>query len=180
MTWEKASKAFWSSDLRTFPPTDAYIIACRPGCCGHTRFCFHPVSRLNRCAQESQSDEADGHTEREDLTCELHVERRRRTGRHLSPAAVSGAAGSSSTFPAFPEIGTVQDSRNFRNEPGGVGGVETGWDIKVSVVEWCYQRTLFLGLHAGGKKREGRQAEFCTFIQFPQFEKMILFIFSLS
>lgn len=108
-----------------------------------TRFCFHPVSRLNRCEQGSQSEEADGHTEREDLTCELHVERPRRTGRHLSPAAVSGVAGNSSTFPAFPEIGTVQDSRNFRNEPGGVGGVETGWDIKVSVVEWCYQRTLF-------------------------------------
>lgn len=99
------------------------------------------------------------------------MERQRRTGRHLSPAAVSGAAGSSSTFPAFPEIGTVRDSRNFRNEPGGVGGVETGWDIKVSVVEWCYRRTLFLGLHAGGKKGEGRQAEFCTFVHFPQFSR---------
>lgn len=64
-----------------------------------------------------------------------------RTGRHLSAAAVSGP-GSSSTFPAFPEIGTVRDSRNFRNDPGGGGGVETGWDIKVSVVEWCYQRTF--------------------------------------
>lgn len=74
VTWAKASKAFWSSDLWTFPPTDTYITACRPGCCGHTRFCFHPVSRQNRCAPGSQSEEADGHTEREDLTCELHVE----------------------------------------------------------------------------------------------------------
>lgn len=32
-------------------------------------------------------------------------------------------------------------------------------------------RGLFLGLHAGGKKGEGRQAEFCTFIQFPQFSR---------
>lgn len=101
------------------------------------------VSRLNRCARGGQSEEARRHTAQEDLTCELHVERARRTGRHLSPAALSGAAGTSSAFPAFPETGTVQDSRNLRNEPGGAGGVETGWDIKVSVVEWSHQRTLF-------------------------------------
>lgn len=53
------------------------------------------------------------------------------------------------TFPTFPETGTAEDSRNSRNEPGGGGGgggVETGREIRVSVVEWCYQRTLFLGL----------------------------------
>lgn len=76
-----------------------------------------------------------------------------RTRRHLSPTTVFGA-GSFFTFPTFPETGTAEDSRNFRNEPGGGGGVETGWDIKVSVVEWCYQRTLFLGLQ---EERNGEQ-----------------------
>lgn len=69
-----------------------------------------------------------------------------RTGRRLRPTTVFGA-GSFLTFPTFPETGTVEDSRNSRNElwGGGGGGVETGREIRVSVVEWCYQRTLFLG-----------------------------------
>ena len=70
-----------------------------------------------------------------------------------------------STFLTFPETGTVEDSRNFRNGPGrgggggGGGGVETGREIRVSVVEWCYQRTLFLGL------QEERHAEIFRLIR---------------
>lgn len=67
-----------------------------------------------------------------------------------------------STSLTFPETGTVEDSRNFRNGPGGGGGgggVETGREIRVSVVEWCYQRTLFLG------PQEERHAEIFRLIQ---------------
>lgn len=63
----------------------------------------------------------------------------------------------------FPETGTVEDSRNFRNEPGqgGGGGVETGREIGVSVVEWCYQRTLFLGLQEEREGETQRQNVLC-------------------
>lgn len=43
---------------------------------------------------------------------------------------------------------------------GGGGGVETGREIRVSVVEWCYQRTLFLGL----QEERDRTAETNSFI----------------
>lgn len=77
----------------------------------------------------------------------------------LRPTTVFGTG----SFLTFPETGTVEDSRNFRNEPGGGGGVETGREIRVSVVEWCYKRTLFLGLQEE-RDRERGNAEINCFI----------------
>ena len=97
---------------------------------------------------------ADERTDRDiDLVCELHVETPREQDVVWGRPQFLELA-SFSTFLTFPETGTVEDSRNFRNGPGlgggggggGGGGVETGREIRVSVVEWCYQRTFILGL----------------------------------
>ena len=108
---------------------------------------------------------ADERTDRDiDLVCELHVETPREQDVVWGRPQFLELA-SFSTFLTFPETGTVEDSRNFRNGPGlgggggGGGGVETGREIRVSVVEWCYQRTLFLGL------QEERHAEIFRLIR---------------
>lgn len=65
------------------------------------------------------------------LTCELHVARQR--GHRQRPTKDFRAG----RFSAFPEIGSVEDSRNSRNNLVRGGGVETGREIWVSVEEWC-------------------------------------------
>lgn len=107
--------------------------------CRYRHFYFQPMSQQNRRAVNQSGRQMD--IERQSHTWST-CGKTESTGRHLSPTTVFGA-GSSLTFPTFPETGTVEDSWNFRNEPGGGGGVETGWDIKVSMVEWYYQRLYF-------------------------------------
>lgn len=77
-----------------------------------------------------------------------------RTGRHLSAAAVSGA-GSSSTFPAFPEIGTVRDSRNFRNDPGEVEEWKRGGISRLVWWSGVTRGPLFLGAQEEREKGGG-------------------------
>lgn len=73
----------------------------------------------------------------DNLTCELHVARKK--GHRLRPTIAFGTGGFL-TFQTFPETGSVEDSRNSRNKlrGGGGGGVETGREIWVSVEQWCY------------------------------------------